>query len=178
MISPKNEKNKAYTNFPEELLNAIKDSFSEDFEPQTKDGSFLSFGRIYQSEIVLRLGYLQKDSITQINFDTTIEASGSEASIISAVENLVFSTKELFIDYFKHQDLNNFSYHWNPMNNSSKVSYKLDPSNTSLESQADALLGDIPEDSTSESLIVGDMSDSDEIERIIETLQTTNFTFK
>lgn len=179
MITPNNENNSSYTNFPEELLIAIKDHFAEEFETQSNDGKFFSFGRIYQGETVLRIGYTKKDSITQINFDTSIEASGSQASIISAIEDLVFNTKELFVDYFKNQNLENFSYHWNPMNTSSKVSYKLDGTNTSLESQADAILGDeLADMDPGGSLIVGDMSDSDEIEKIVDTLQTSHFTFK
>ncbi len=178
MISPMNEKNTAYTAFPEELLSAIKEAFEEEFEEQAQEGEFFSFGRIYQGEIVLKVGYLGTGNIAQVNFNTSIEASGSEASVIPAVENLVFSSKELFVDYFKNKNLENFSYHWNPMNSSSKVSYKFDACNTSLENQADALLEDSPSPIEAEGLIVGDMSDSDEIEKIVDTLQASKFTFK
>lgn len=179
MITPKNEKNTAYTLFPIELLETLKETFDEGFEVQAKKGEFVSFGHIYQGEIVLRIGYLKKNSIAQTNFDTSIEASGSQASIVSAVENLVFSTKELFVDYFKNQNLEQFSYHWNEFNSSSKVFYKLDATNTSLESQADVLLGEDPEALFDEGLIMGDMSgSSDEIEKIVGTLQNSHFTFK
>ncbi len=176
MITPKNENNTAYTLFPVELLEAIKDAFAEEFEAQANEGKFITFGRIYQGEIVLRVGYLKNNTIKQANFDTSTEASGSEASVISALESLVFNTKELFIDLFKNNNLENFSYHWNEMNSSSKVSYKFDATNTDLEAEANALLGE--SETVSEGLIVGDMSDSDEIEKIVDTLQTSSFTFK
>ncbi len=179
MMTPRDEKNTAYTTFPEELLIAVQDHFTEEFLNEAESGDFFSFGRIYQNEIVLRVGYLKKGSISQVNFDTSTESSNSQAGIITSIEDLVFGTKELFVDYFKNKNLEHFSYHWNPLNSSSKVHYKFDATNTGLESQADALLGEeLADMDPGEGLIVGEMTDSDEIEKIVDTLQTSHFTFK
>jgi hypothetical protein len=176
VIQPKDERNKAFTAFPAELLEAIKDSFSEDFKSASNEGSFISFGQIHPTEIILRVGYIKDGEISQVNFDCSTESSGSEASVIKSIEELVFTAKELFVDFFKNGKLEHFSYHWNPFGSSSKVYYKLDRTNTDLEAQANALLGETLQDK--EKLIVGDMSETDEIEKIVESLQTSSFTFK
>ena len=50
---------------------------------------------------------------------------------------------------------------------------------SSLESKANELLGEeLADMGPKEGLIIGDMSDSDEIEKIVDTLQTSHFTFK
>lgn len=180
-IEPKNQHNSAFTKLPEELLETISEVFSEHFEEQAKIGKFMTFGQVHQSELVLRVGYLENATIKQVNFDTSNEASGSEAQIIASLEEMVGATKELFLDYFKNKNFENFSYHWNPLTDSQKsgqVYYKIDMTNTELESQADALLGDGFDADDESSLIVGEMSDSEEIEKIVETLESSNFTFK
>jgi len=181
VIEPKNKHNSAFTKLPQELLESISEVFNENFEEQSKKGRFLSFGQVHQSELVLRVGYVEEGSIGQINFDTSNEASGSEAQIISSLEEMVFATKELFIDYFKNKNLENFSYHWNPLTASEKsgqVYYKMDTTNTELEKKANALLGENFDADETDALIVGEMSDSEEIEKIVETLESSNFTFK
>jgi len=181
MIEPKNTNNLAFTKLPEELLETITEVFCENFEEQAKNGKFLCFGQVHQSELVLRVGYIENGSIGQINFDTSNVASGSEAQIIASLEEMVFATKELFLDYFKNKNLESFSYHWNPLTTSEKtgqVFYKMDSTNTELEREANALLGENFEADETNGLIIGEMSDSEEIEKIVETLESTNFTFK
>jgi len=181
VIEPKNKNNSAFTKLPLELLETISEVFNENFEEQARSGEFVTFGQVHQSELILRVGYLEKGTIKQVNFDTSNVASGSEAQIIASLEEMVFATKELFLDYFKNSNLENFSYHWNPLTASEKsgqVYYKLDMTNTELEKQANALLGDDFDADNEDSLIVGEMSDSEEIEKIVETLESTNFTFK
>jgi len=181
MIEPKNKNNTSYTKLPKELLETIIDVFNENFDEQAQRGQFMAFGQVHTSEMVLRVGFLASDSIKQVNFDTSNEASGSDAQIISSLEEMVFATKELFLDYFKNQNLEHFSYHWNPLTSSAKtgqVHYKLDMTNTQLESEADALLGENFISDENQSLIIGDMSDSEEIEKIVETLESSNFAFK
>lgn len=181
MIEPRNKNNLAFTKLPDELLETIAEVFRENFEEQSKKGKFVCFGQVHQSELVLRLGYIENGSIGQINFDSSNEASGSEAQIISSLEEMVFATKELFLDYFKNRNLENFSYHWNPLTASEKsgqVYYKMDSTNTELEKAANALLGESFAADETDGLIVGEMSDSEEIEKIVETLESTSFTFK
>jgi hypothetical protein len=181
VIEPKNKNNSAFTKLPQELLETITAVFDENFEEQAKIGKFIAFGQVHQNEMVLRIGYVEDGSIGQINFDTSNVASGSEAQIIASLEEMVFATKELFLDYFKNKNLESFSYHWNPLTASEKagqVYYKLDSTNTSLEKEANALLGENFDSDETDGLIVGDMSDSEEIEKIVETLESTNFTFK
>jgi hypothetical protein len=180
MIEPKNTNNEAFTKLPTELLEAIIEVFEESFEEPAQNGKFMSFGQVHAGEMVLRVGYLKEGSIAQINFDTSNEVSGSEAQIIASLEEMVAATKELFLDYFKNKNLDSFSYHWNPLTASKKsgqVYYKMDSTNTSLEEQANALLGE--EDSEqNDSLIKGPMEDSEEIEKIVESLQSSHFAFK
>ncbi len=179
MITPKNKRNTAYTPLPTELLTAIKNNFKEDFEKHGNKGSFFTFGRVYQGEIILRIGYVKKNSLMQINFDTSIQTINSKLSVIESLESLVFSTKELFIDYFKNNNLEHFSYHWNLINEKSNVFYKFHSTNTELELQANILLGEEKTPSSKENLIIGDLSsDSDEIEKIVKTLENSEFAFK
>lgn len=176
MLSPRNEEKKSYTRLPPAFLETVQEVFDGAFEDQSKEGEFIVLGQAYQGEVVLRVGYLKKNSIAQINFDTSIDVPESASEILPLIEEMVYGTKELFVDYFKNNNLENFSYHWNPLQTSSKgLFYKYDTTNTKLEEEANSLLG---EKTLDNSLVKGNMEESLEIEKIIESLEKENFNFK
>ena len=168
MIKPKNTANKTYSKLPVELTEAISDEFEKTF----KKSSFLSFAHVYINELVLRVGYRPENSIKQVNFDlsASIEPEGPKPTQI--LERLIDAAKDLFHSYFQDEDVKLFSPSWADVANTN-ISYKFDGTNTELEEAANKLLGEDNEQNTNESseMVVGDFSELDEIEKIVETLK-------
>lgn len=177
MLSPRNEENKSFSLLPPELLETILEIFKDTFQEESTKGDFFCLGQVHQGEILLRLGYVEKGSIKQVNFDTSIDVEPNEPHVTDLLDELIVGTKELFINYFKNKNLEDFSYYWNPLETSKNhaIFYKYDATNTQLEAEANKLLG---EENLDSSLIHGDMEESEEIEKIIESLNSKDFKFK
>lgn len=177
LVKPKNTSNKTYSKLPSELTQAI----SEEFEDTFKRPDFVSFAQVYLNEIVLRVGYRPKGSIKQINFDLSANIEPEGPKPVKILEQLIDSAKELFHSYFKDEDIKLFSPVWARVANTD-IDYKFDGTNTELEEAANKLLGESidedidsePDDENSpEEMLVGDFSELDEIEKIVETLKKT-----
>jgi hypothetical protein len=141
--------------------------------------------RVYRTEIVLRVGYNITGEIRQVNFDLSKAIQPEDPNPSKDLENLVASAKELFHRYFKTSNTEDFSPVWANFLNT-EIYYKMDGTNTALESEANRLLGD-PEgyeyedqniadtaSASKDKMIHGDFSELEDIENIVEILKKTN----
>lgn len=171
MIKPKNTVNKTYSKLPSELTKAI----SDEFESTLKKPGFVSFAQVYINEIVLRVGYRPENSIKQVNFDLSANIEPEGLKPLEILEKLIDSAKDLFHSYFQEEDVKEFSPSWADVANT-QISYRFDGTNTELEEEANRLLGEDTEETNemnSSEMVVGDFSELDEIEKIVETLKKT-----
>lgn len=171
MITPFDQENASFSKLPKDITEAIAEILTETFQSQSEKGTFKAQGHVYASEIVLRAGYLESGRISQINFDLSIKTSPQSQQAVKDLDELTAVAKELFVSYFKSENLEDFSYTWKPYPTTSAkpIHYKYDGTNTNLENEADKLLGE----NQNESLVIGDMSEAEAIEQIIESLQKT-----
>jgi len=185
MIRPKDTNNKTFAKLPTEIEEAFVQEFNETFDEKAKIGSFMCEIRVYRTEIVLRVGYNISGEIRQINFDLSKELEADDPNPSKDLENSVASAKELFHRYFKTSNTEDFSPVWASFLNTD-IHYKMDGTNTTLESEANRLLGDpdkyeYEEEDTetttkasSDKMIHGDFSELEDIENIVEILKKTN----
>lgn len=173
MIQPKNTNNKTYANLPNEVTKAVEEELSEVFEGPAAKGDFLCQIRVYRTEMVLRVGYIKKNEIKQVNFDLSKEVIPEKPEPVKTLELLVAASKELFHGYFKNERIEDFSPLWADLSDS-KISYRYDGTNTELESKANELLGEEALDVSGEQMIQGDFSELEAIEEIVKTLKKSH----
>ncbi len=185
MIRPKDTNNKTFAKLPTEIEEAFVREFNETFDEKSKIGNFMCEIRVYRTEIVLRVGYSITGEIRQINFDLSKQIELEDPNPSKDLENSVAGAKELFHRYFKTTNTEDFSPVWASFLNTD-IYYKMDGTNTKLESEANRLLGDpqtyeyeeestnTTSESSKDKMIHGDFSELEDIENIVEILKKTN----
>lgn len=66
-----------WTPFPQDFSDKVIQVFSENFSQQASQGEFVVDGRIYPQEILVRIGYVPKGRLRQMNFEASMEFSMS-----------------------------------------------------------------------------------------------------
>jgi len=170
MIHPKNPNNKTFAKLPAEVTKALEEELAETFGEASKSGAFLCQIRVYRTELVLRAGYTKNGEIKQVNFDISKDTLPEKPEPVKSLELLVAASKELFHNYFKNENIEDYSPLWADYADTG-LSYRYDGTNTSLESQADALLGEEESNDSDEAMIEGDFSEMEELEEIVDILK-------
>ena len=67
------------TAVPLEFLTKVRGIFERQFDIEAETGEFLVEGRIYSDEVILRLGYLEKGRLKQINFEASMDLKKAKA---------------------------------------------------------------------------------------------------
>ncbi|MCB9026824.1 MAG: hypothetical protein H6625_10935 [Bdellovibrionaceae bacterium] len=140
-MEPRLKTSKKWTHLPKELVTQVEVLLSENFPVQNKNGKFIFEGRIYPSELILRLGYLVNKSIKQDNFEVSIAYNAGKDNLVSLIHLAVDATASLFSNWAENpenippRDWLEFKFE----NNSLYARYST--VNTQLEIEADKLLG-------------------------------------
>jgi|GEM_PF-1553232 len=164
-MQPRLPNSQKWTPFPKEYLEQVRSVMEESFKKYLEKGQFIIDGRIYREEIVLRLGFLEKGRLKQSNFEASMQYSYEQdnalqslsvcldccASLLweflekmhseSAIPNSDPSAED-FIEVSLEDELN-LPYTWTQIEfDDKKLHIQYTTTNTSLESAADALLGE------------------------------------
>lgn len=162
-LVPRLPSSKKWTGLPAELIVNLENVFKEEFKPEAQYGEFLIEGRIYPEELILRVGYLEKGRLKQVNFEASIdlpkpdskttqnlseESNDSEEKKESAVMQRLYSCVDalggLMEEYFQIGDDTEMDIpeRWTPFEFEGETLYLQRSSyNTKLEEEADRLLG-------------------------------------
>lgn len=68
-----------WTPLPLEFSEKLIQVFSENFSEQAANGEFVVDGRIYPQEILVRIGYLPKGRLRQVNFEASMDYTVEKA---------------------------------------------------------------------------------------------------
>lgn len=66
------------TEVPKEFLEKVRGVFEKQFEIEAETGEFLAEGMIFPEEVVLRVGYVEKGRLKQINFEASMDIKKSK----------------------------------------------------------------------------------------------------
>ena len=72
-LTPRLKTSTTWSNLPSEFSSKIKTIFENQFKVEAGYGEFLVDGRIYPDEVVIRIGFLEKGRLKQINFEASID---------------------------------------------------------------------------------------------------------
>lgn len=145
-MNPRLKSSKKWTSFPKEYSDQIQTVFKENFAQDLDSEDLLVEGRIYSEEVVLRVGIHKSDRLAQANFDVSMNYSQSEQDAISRIHNCVDVVASMMTEYFEQEGEVDFPYTWKEFTfQGKKVFLKFSSENSSLEAEANRLLGLDPE---------------------------------
>jgi hypothetical protein len=143
-MEPRLKSSTQWTAFPEELLSQITEVAEDHFSDYEKDDrKFIAEGRIYPSEIVLRLGLsAPKGSLRQDNFEASLQYDPEKEKALELIHLVVDFLAETWATYFEdapeNEDLPRI---WVEQTFEKKpIFLRYSTENSDLEKQANALL--------------------------------------
>lgn len=163
---PRLKASKKWTNLPKDFLAQVEEVFNNNFAEESKIGSFKAEGRVYPTEIVLRVGYLEKGRLKQCNLEVSVNLAANEEAI-KKIHLCVDALGSLFVDYFEAieggsedptEELD-IPLVWKEFPfQDEKIFLQYSTVNSDLELEADRLLG------VDENLLVREIDEDDEEE--------------
>lgn len=141
-MNPRLKSSKKWTSFPKEYSDQIQAVFTENFAQYLDDAELIIEGRIYQEEIMLRVGYHEKGRLAQANFEVSMNYSQEEQDAVQRIHNCVDAAASMMMEYLENDGEVDFPYVWKEYPfGTKKLFLQFSTENSSLEAEADKLLG-------------------------------------
>lgn len=154
-LTPRLPTSRQWTELPADFRQKVQKVFAEQFDIEAAHGEFLVEGRIYSEEMIVRIGYLERGRLRQINFEASIDLPKKDASESvqeddsqsKAMERLytcIDAIGSLMEEYFELGDDEEIDIplQWRPYEFENETIYlQYSTVNTRLEDEADRLLG-------------------------------------
>ena len=140
---PRHPSSKKWTALPPELCGQIREVFEESFPEAAKAGKIVVAGRIYPSELLLRVGYLENGRLRQANFEVSLDFNSAKQNALEQIHSAIDCAASMMQEYFdRDQDLEEFPVTWQPIKfDKRELFVQITTENTDLEAEADRLLG-------------------------------------
>ncbi len=90
-----------WTPFPSEYVAQMKGVLEENLADLAAKGEFVVEGRIYNQELLLRVGFLERGRIKQVNFEASIEYSYDKDNALQAINTCFDAAVGLLNEYFQ-----------------------------------------------------------------------------
>jgi hypothetical protein len=152
-MTPRLKSSKIWTPIPTDFASKIKKVFAKQFKTEAQQGDFLIQGRIYPLEITIRIGYLEKGRIKQINFEASMdvpekpqdeEASESQKNTLDQIYVCIDAIGSIMEEYFQVKNENELDIplYWRPYEFEEQTVYlQYSTVNSRLEEEANRILG-------------------------------------
>lgn len=151
-MKPRLKTSKKWTAFPKEYADQIKAVFLENFTQELADKELKVEGRIYPSEITLRIGFIEKGRLAGANFEVSSEYNSDGNQAVEKIHVCVDAAAAMMTEYFETQGDVDFPYLWKEVAfGAHKVFVQYSTENPDLEAEANRLLG-----ATEDSMMVED----------------------
>lgn len=133
---------KRWTSLPKEYLKQMQEVSAQNFKEKMAPKSQLILeGRIYKSELLLRLGYLEDQRLKQINFEVSLDYDKNKENMIEIIYRALDAAGSMLSEYFSDNNME-FPLDWKSFKIEKKeVFLKHSTLNSKLEENADKLLG-------------------------------------
>lgn len=139
---PRKKESKKWSTIPTELSKQIKIVFEENFKPHLEGKTLKVEGRIYPTEILMRIGINAKGELRYQNFEVSIDHAPEKQNTIQMITTAVDAIASLMVDYFDQEEEHEMPYIWQeyPFENQ-KLWLQFSSTNSDLEAEANRLLG-------------------------------------
>ncbi len=156
-MNPRNLSKAPWTSLPEEFAFKVLSALEKEFPEQSKVGEFIAEGKMFDTEILIRIGYLENGRLRQINFEASLDFDREKAE--NMIENFYICIDSLAVwmhQYFDHiakdEDVD-LPLVWRASDfKNNTVFFQFSTVNSRLEQEADRLLGVLADDLFNEEL--------------------------
>lgn len=147
-MNPRKKESKKWTKLPNDFSIQIKTVFEQNFKPHLEGKKLTVEGRIYPSEIVLRVGLNQKGELRYHNFEVSMDHSKELQNAISQIHIGVDAIASLMVDYLDSDEDNEMPLVWQEYPFEKQTIWlQYSSENSDIEAEANKLLGLSNEDS-------------------------------
>src|SRR5437868_1933223 len=99
-MQPRLKTSKKWTAFPKEYVDQIQTVFHENFSVQLTGNKLVIEGRIYPSEVMLRVGINEKGRLRQANFEVSMDYNANKKDAVERIHNCIDAAASMMTDYF------------------------------------------------------------------------------
>ncbi len=139
---PRKKESKKWTELPPELANQIKVVFEKTFKVQLDGKKLLVEGRIYPSEILLRVGINRRGELRFQNFEVSLDHSKVKQDAIAQIHVGVDAIASLMVEYFDNEEDHEMPFVWQEYPfEKQKLWLQYSSENPEIEAEANRLLG-------------------------------------
>ena len=150
-MNPRNLSKAPWTSLPEEFAFKVLSALEKEFPEQFKVGEFITEGKIFDTEILIRIGYLENGRLRQINFEASLDYDREKAENIlenfyTCIDALAVWMHQYFESVAKDEDVD-LPLVWRASDfKNQTVFFQFSTVNSRLEQEADRLLGVLADD--------------------------------
>lgn len=143
-MQPRLKSSTKWTNLPQDVVSQIQTVFEQNFQKELGKARIIVEGRLYLHEILLRVGYIEPDRLVQNNFEVSVDySSKNENSALETIHLCVDVAASLLTEHFESDGELEIPTIWTEFPfEDQKVWLQFSTHNTSLEKQANELLGE------------------------------------
>jgi hypothetical protein len=146
-MKPRKKESKKWSQIPPELSKQIKEVFEENFKAQLVGKSLKIDGRIYPTEILMRLGINTKGELRFQNFEVSVDHAPDKQDTLTQIHLAVDVIASILFDFFENDEDHDIPLVWGEFPfEKQKIWLQYNSENPQLESEADKLLGLEPND--------------------------------
>lgn len=146
-MQPRLSSSRKWTALPNELLTQVRSIFTESFQSHIGESSIHAEGRIYPQEILMGVSLVPREGLKQSGFEISLPYQKSKDNVLKLVHLALDAFGSLFEQYFAADDDQEFPRIWQEAElDGRKIYFQYTTTNTSLEAEADRLLGDAGKD--------------------------------
>jgi hypothetical protein len=134
---------KKWSAIPKELVKQVQVALGKNFPVHAKSGQFQVEGRIYPTELLVRVGYLENGRLKQDNFEISIEYKAGKEDMVKLIYLAVDAGASLLDQLLNNSDERpEFPAIWTEFEAEGRMLFVQHSAvNSKLESEADRLLG-------------------------------------
>lgn len=141
-MEPRLKSSKKWTDIPKDYLKQVQGALKQSFPIQSKAGEWIAEGRIYPTELLIRMGYLEKGRLHQANFEISVEYDAKKDNVTDLLALAIDVGASLLEEYFGAESNEDFPRLWQPFDvEKRQVFIQFSGTNSKLESEADRILG-------------------------------------
>jgi hypothetical protein len=181
-MQPRRSDSKKWTSLPGEYLENLQTTLKSTYEKELADTEVITEGRVFDKEILLRIGLLPKGRLKQNNFEISFDLPEAKDQVLNKLNNAIDFLGSLINEFIDKDGFDNFEHEeslpviWKPLADRKDIfHFQYSTVNSKLESladewlnkQADALVHE-KADEGDDAYNFAEQYDAETLEKIIE----------
>ncbi len=141
-MNPRKKESKKWSQVPSELTKQIKTIFEESFTEHLGGKKLKVEGRIYPTEVLMRVGINNQGELRFHNFEVSVDHSAESKNTVSQIHIAIDAIASLMLDFFDNNEDHEMPLVWQEYPFEKQTIWlQYNSENPDLEAEANKLLG-------------------------------------